>query len=146
MASLRVFFAQPVDCVPFDTIRKNVERLEKLTEGWPVEIVAPYLSEESACSGAVPDRESAREMVKKDYAALETCHMLVVDLSRDDRQIVGMFFEMAYAGLAGKVIVAYTGKSSISQRTFIVAHADHICCSWAQVGEYIKKYIDSSSQ
>ena len=145
MSITRVFFAQPVDSVPPSKIKANVERFQGLTKGMSVEIVAPYLEEEFIHSHIPLDRGLARQLIEKDYAAIDTCDVIFVDLSREDRQAVGMVFEMAYAWSKGKVVIVYTGGSSISHRVWVVAVADCICQSWAEVKDCIKKYTNQEA-
>jgi nucleoside 2-deoxyribosyltransferase len=142
MSKLRLFYAQPVDFVAFPIVEENVKQLEILTKGLPIEIVAPYLDERDYKAEGTISREVAQRIVERDYEVLDTCDILLVDLSREDRQALGIVFEMARAESSGKVIIVYTGGSAIDRRVWIVAVADYICRTWDEVKACLKKLSD----
>ncbi len=144
MPTIKLFFAQPVDFIEDNKIKKNVGRLQNLIKDMRVEIVAPYLDEEYCHDSTIQDRELTKQIVRKDYNAIDKCDVFLVDFSKKDHQPVGIVFEMAYAYKKKKKIVVYTGGSIIGQRVWIVATADYICKTWKEVkrcvGEIIEPY------
>ena len=146
MSPISVFYAQPVDFVSFAKIKENIERFRDLTREFPIEIVAPYLDEQPSHNGVSLDRRLAQLIVEKAYAALDACDILLVDFSQEDRQAIGMVFEMAYAWSKGKTIVVYTGGSSLGRRVWTIAASDCICQTWTEVKDCIEKHLDSFIQ
>ena len=133
---IRLYYAQPIDFVPTKKVIDSVERLQALIKNLPIDIVTPYLDEQMDNDQFlnIPlNRESARQIIEKDYAALDTCDVLLVDLSQEDRQAVGMIFEIAYAFSKGKTIIAFASGSSLGDRVWIVATVDYIFETWEEI-------------
>jgi nucleoside 2-deoxyribosyltransferase len=139
---IKVFYAQPVDFIPSAHVRESIAHLEQLVCGLPVEIVTPYVDEEPSSLWLL-NRTGAQKIVDRDYSALDTCNIFLADLSKDDRQAIGMIFEMAYAQSKGKPIMVYTGSSSISSRVWIRAAADFCCQTWPEVRFTLLKHLES---
>ena len=135
MKPVRVFFAQPVDGIPPATINENITQFKVLTKQLQLDVITPYSKDVST----ITDREKAKEVVQSDYLAVETCDIYLADISKINHLFVGIFFEMAYAASLKKIIIVYSGSSSIHQRTFILAHADFACKTWNEVLDCIKK-------
>ena len=140
---IRVFYAQPVDAVSSTAVRTSVERLRRLIEGLEVEIVAPYLDETTRAEPSQLTPEIARQIVQEDYQALDSCDAIVVDMSDEERQAVGMVFEMAYAWSKGKKVIVYAGASRLGERVWVVAIADCIGRNWEEVRSYFERSLQS---
>ena len=136
----RIFFAQPVDYIDNDAVVESVNNVRKLLCNLPVEIVAPYCYEDWY---ALPvDRDLAKSIVKKDIETIDSCDIILVDISREDRQAIGIIFEMAYSWFRGnKKIIVYVGESTIANRVWISAVAHRICYSWEDVLVAIEGYL-----
>ena len=103
--------------------------------------VAPYMGEDYDHNNGEVDREKAKKIVKKDCLALDNSDLLLVDLSREDRQAVGMIFEMAYFWYKKKPTIVYVGDSSLAKRIWIIASTDHICTQWVDVREVLLNHL-----
>jgi hypothetical protein len=131
---IRVFLAQPVDGLPRGQLVARVRMVQRLLEGLPAEIVAPYLDDEEHLNGRVT-RAGARSILEKDYEMVSGCDVFVADMSDDTRPAIGMLLEMACAARHGIKVIVRTGKSRIGDRVFIRALADHLCETWEEVRE-----------
>ena len=137
-----VFFAQPVDSVRRGLISKRFNNFRNLTEGLPIEILAPYVDEPDTPSLNEISQAIAKRIVSKDYKQIDKCDVFVADLSGNGRQPVGMIFEVARAASQGKHIIIYTGNSKLGNRVWIKAFADSICTTWGEVRKQIRLSVD----
>jgi len=138
---IRIFFAQPIDFVPRKAIYYNYQELCGLLQELNVEVVAPYLEDEKLVDFEHLDKKSANFIINEDYAIIDTCDILIVDLSQKNHQPIGMVFEMAYAHEREKLIIIYSGESIVAKRIWVIAISDNICQTWEEVKNAIEKYI-----
>lgn len=137
-----IYFAQPIDFVNKELIEANFLQFQKLTQDLNVEIVAPYLESNSVDLNAINQTE-AIDIVEQDYEQINKCDIFVADLSREDRQAIGIIFEMAHAVDNGKTIIIYTGNSLIRKRVWIIATTRFVCTSWEKVKEAVQEVLGS---
>jgi nucleoside 2-deoxyribosyltransferase len=138
----RIFFAQPVDHIERNLIVDRVQKVRKLVRDLPVEIIAPYCDENWF---SLPlSHEEAIGVIEKDISSLDSCDILLVDLSRYDRLAIGIVFEMAYFWyVSKKKIIVYTENSSVADRIWISATTQNICRSWDDLKSIVQKCIQS---
>ena len=142
MKRLKVFYSQPMDFLTKASIRQRLRTLRNRTKPLAVEIVAPYEDEKERDLHQNPmSRREAQDIVKKNLDALGTSDMLVANVSQENRQAIGMLFEIAHARFLNKFIVIYAGKSSIGKQLWIQAYANVICSSWNEVVDTIHQRI-----
>jgi len=142
LTKARIFFAQPIDCINRDFVVERVQETKKLLCDLPVELVAPYCDEN--WHNLPLDRKQAENFIEKDISAINTCDMLLVDLSREDRLAIGVIFEMAYFWfISKKKIIVYVGDSAVADRVWITATAQNICHTWENVRSIIADYTKS---
>lgn len=138
----RIFFAQPVDYIERNLIVERVQKVRNLVRDLPVEIIAPY-SDETWFSLPL-NREDAISVIEKDILALDSCDILLVDLSCDDRLAIGIVFEMAYFWfISKKKIIVYAGNSSVADRVWITGTTQNICRSWEDLKKIVQKCIQT---
>ncbi len=139
---MRVFFGQPIDFLEKSNIQNQLREFHTRTKPLPIEVVAPYKDDLDRDLHQKPiTRTEAQGIVKKDLEALESSHVLVADVSQEDRQAIGMLFEIAHAQRMNKHIIIHAGESSISKRVWIKACAHAICGTWDEVMDELHAYI-----
>lgn len=145
---IKVYFAQPIDFVQKNGIQRKLLAFRKGLESLPIKVLAPYEHEntDARCLKSMT-RDCAREIVQKDLEMLKSSDVLVADISREDRQAIGIVFEIAHAKASGKYVIVHTGQSSIGDRIWMRAYADVICRSWQQVFKELSRYgIENSGK
>ncbi len=140
---LRVFYAQPIDLVDKKKLQQKVRDFRRRVAGLDVEVVAPYLTQADSLGCGKISRQEAKTIVNQDLAVLDECDIIVIDLSVPGWQFVGVIFEMAYAFIKQKPIVAYTGRSPIAQRTFILGVAAYTCNTFVDVRCCLEELLKS---
>ena len=134
---LRVFFAQPIDGLEREHIRNRVELLERTLSPIGIDLVTPYLADINESASRPTTQLEAKDIVARDYHLLSTCDVLIADLSDEQRQAVGIIFEMAYAHRNKIPIVVFTGESSLGDRVWIKAITDRICSTISEIPGHI---------
>jgi diadenosine tetraphosphate (Ap4A) HIT family hydrolase len=142
-AKTRLFFGQPVDFTDQSKVVANLSCLRGAVADLCVDLEVPYL-DAYECKD-VSDiqcltRQEAQRIVEKDREAIRRSDIVVLDLSNETRQAVGMLFEFAHAEALGKKIIVYAGRSSVGHRLWVKALADRVCQSWADVGNALREF------
>ena len=140
---MKLFLSQPVDGVPVARLRATTDEISGLLDAAGVEIVAPYAEDDfDLCSMTKID---AARVVDADLSALSNCDAFLAVLSTEKRQAVGMIFEMAHAVSLGIPVIVYVGDSSLGDRIWIKAKANHICRTWSEVDAALSAQLRSPS-
>ncbi|MGD8455114.1 MAG: nucleoside 2-deoxyribosyltransferase [Anaerolineales bacterium] len=136
----QIYFAQPVDDIDRKSIVDHVQKVKDLLKDLPIEVVAPYIDE--TMHNLPIDEEGAKYLVGKDASFLDKCDILLADLSKENRQAVGIYFEMAYFWFVKKKeIIVYVGSTSIAERVWIKGTTKKICKSWKEVRDAVEDCI-----
>ena len=78
-----------------------------------------------------------------DLKVLKECDICLFDLSKIGWVYIGCIFEIAYAKIWNKPIIAVTENSGLDQRTFLIYHVDYFTKSLDEaINLILEKYKD----
>jgi nucleoside 2-deoxyribosyltransferase len=86
------------------------------------------------------DRHTIRQIVEDDLNDVKDADIVLLDVSLEGWNYIGVTCEMVYAYLWGKPIIAYVGDTSNCERLWLRYHASAICRTHAEVKDCIRGY------
>ena len=133
MSELRVYFAHAMDEIPASEVASTEEAYRELLTRIGATITNPY-------SRRVLDPlHEAFDVVQRDFDALKSSNVVLVDLSLPDYQYVGCVFEMVEATYHDIPVILVVGQSSLDNRVFVQAFSDFIARDAVDAVEFTRR-------
>jgi nucleoside 2-deoxyribosyltransferase len=141
----KVFLAHRFDFLEPHEVDEKTNSFKELLADLNVELISlsGKLLEER---GREPDKAMVHEIVETDLAELRGSDILLMDMSIETWNYIGVTCEMVYAHMWHKPIIAYVGDTRNGERLWLKYHADEICSTVDQVKKALGIMINRSER
>lgn len=136
----KVFLSHRFDFLDAEQVDATAKAFTTLLAGIDVKVVS--MSTEILEERNRPlDKEAVRNIVEADLRELEKADILLLDVSLEGWNYIGVTCEMVYAFKWGKPIIAYVGNTKNGERMWLRYHANEVCRSLDEVKNAVNNYV-----
>ena len=139
----KVYFGQAMDNQEPINVIRNYEYVKDRLNDSNFDLISTFTLEKEAYREEESPEERAKRIVEFDLKVLKECDICLFDLSKKGWVYIGCIFEIAYAKIWNKPIIAVTENSGLDQRTFLIYHVDYFTKSLDEaINLILEKYKD----
>ena len=136
----KIFFGQGMDYLNKEQIVNNHKKVEQIFAPFGFKVISAFDPKERKDFELLNVKEKAEIIVEKDLELLKSCDLCLFDLSIENRNYVGCFFEITYAYQLDMPIFAYVGETKFDERIWLVYHVKNLYKELDQAKEGIVNY------
>jgi len=130
---LRIYFGHAMDDQHETAISARFDAVEALFRSSGMQIIHTW--------DGRPSSGAATDVVRQDLLLMQTCDLVLLDMTLPGRNYVGCVGEMVYAHLAGLPAIVNVGQTDNGDRLWLQAHSTRIVASWPHALEAARQIV-----